>query len=133
MPQWMQDLTAGWPMIMANLPTFFVLLALIIGAVWVVINWSYSSILAGKNTQLETQDRQIADYKEKLGGASPDQAKAKLDALEEKVRHSIGDKWTPLNRSEISSLKEKLANLPNKMRVQIMYENYLGKDLAQSL
>jgi hypothetical protein len=46
MPQWMQDLTAGWPMIRANLPTFFVVLVLILGAVWIVVNWSYSGVLA---------------------------------------------------------------------------------------
>jgi hypothetical protein len=85
MPQWMQDLVAGWPMIRSNFPTFFVILVLILGAVWVAVNWSYSSILAGKNTQLETQDRQIADYKEKLGGATPDQAKAQIDALEARL------------------------------------------------
>jgi len=55
-----------------------------------------------------------------------------MDALKEKVRHTIGDKWTPLSSAEIAALKEKLAALPKKIRVQIMYENYLGKDLAQT-
>lgn len=81
MPQWMQDLFTGWPMIRSNLPTFFVILALIITTVWVVVNFSYSGVLASKNAQIELQDRQIADYKQKSGGATPDQAKAKIDAL----------------------------------------------------
>jgi hypothetical protein len=72
----MQDLTSGWPMIRANLPTFFVILVLIIGAVWWVLDWRYSGVLASKNGQIELQDRQLADYRQKLDGASPDQAKA---------------------------------------------------------
>jgi hypothetical protein len=73
-PQWMQDFTSGWPMIRANLPTFFVILVLMIGTVWVV--------LASKNGQLELQDRQLADYRDKLKGATPEEAKAKIDAPE---------------------------------------------------
>jgi hypothetical protein len=59
MPPWMQDLFAGWPMIKANLPTFFVILVLMVGAVWIVVNWSYSGVLASKNGQIELQDRQL--------------------------------------------------------------------------
>src|ERR1700733_5100966 len=82
MPQWMQDLFAGWPMIRANLPTFFVILVLIIGGIWWLMDWRYGSIVASKAGQIELQDRQLADYKQKLDGASPDQAKAKIEALE---------------------------------------------------
>jgi hypothetical protein len=42
---WMQDLATGWPMIRANLPAFFVILVLMIGVVWVVVNWSYTDVL----------------------------------------------------------------------------------------
>jgi hypothetical protein len=86
MPQWMQDLTAGWPMIRANLPTFAVIMVLMSGAIWIVVNWSYSGVLASKNGQIELQDRQLSDYREKLKGASPEQAKAKIDNLEEQAR-----------------------------------------------
>lgn len=73
MPQWMQHLTEGWPMIRANLPTFSVILVLIIGAVWIAVNWSYSGVLASKNAQIELLDRQIADLK---GNPAPNQANA---------------------------------------------------------
>jgi hypothetical protein len=90
MPQWMQDLTAGWPMIRANLPTFFVILVLMVGAVWVAFNWSYGGVLASKNGQIELQDRQLADYKQKLDGATPEQARAKIEALEHTINLTIG-------------------------------------------
>jgi hypothetical protein len=132
MPQWMQDLTAGWPMIRANLPTFLVILVLITGAIWVVFNWSYGAILASKNSQIELQDRQLADYRQKLDGASPDQAKAKIEALEHTIRVTIGNRWSPLSGPEISALAAKLRDI-KRSRATVMYENALGKELAQSI
>jgi hypothetical protein len=32
-------------------PYFFVIVVLVIGAVWIVVNWSYSGVLASKNGQ----------------------------------------------------------------------------------
>jgi hypothetical protein len=93
MSQWMQDLTAGWPMIRANLPTFFALAVLmfgaILGGVWWLMDWRYSSIISGRDAIIANKDSEIAlfkgqrdDYKDKLSGATPDQAKARIDALE---------------------------------------------------
>jgi hypothetical protein len=67
-------------------PYPFVLAVAIVGVgVWSIVNWGYSTVISSKNSQLEFADRQIADYKEKLGGASPDQAKARMEALEKEV------------------------------------------------
>jgi hypothetical protein len=132
MPQWMQDLFAGWPMIRANLPTFFVIVVLIIGAVWWLMDWRYGAIVASKTGQIELQDRQLADYKQKLDGASPDQAKAKMEALEHTIRATIGSNWEPLSKAQISALALKLKEI-EKSRASIMYENALGKQLAQNI
>jgi hypothetical protein len=132
MPQWMQDLIAGWPMIRANLPTFFIIVVLIIGAVWWIMSWRYGDLLASKNGQIELQDRQLADYREKLKGASPEQAKDKIDSLEDTLRKMIGQNWEPLNKSQIATLAAKLREI-KKSRAQIMYENPRGKELAQSI
>jgi hypothetical protein len=86
MPQWLQNLIDGWPMIRANLPTFFLILVVIVGAVWLVFSFSYGQILASKDAQIQLQDRQITDYKEKLQGATPDQAKARIDDLENRLK-----------------------------------------------
>ena len=132
MPPWMQDLFAGWPMIRANLPTFFVIVVLILGAVWWLMDWRYGAIVASKSGQIELQDRQLADYKQKLDGASPDQAKAKIEALENTIRATIGSRWKPLSKIQISELALKLREI-EKSRATVMYENALGKQLAQSV
>jgi hypothetical protein len=89
MPQWMQDLTAGWPMIRANVPTFVVLAALMFGAIWWLMDWRYGGIITGRDGIIANKDSEIIllrgqrdDYKDKLSGATPDQAKARIDALE---------------------------------------------------
>jgi len=51
------------------------------------LDWSYSAILSSKNSQIELLEREIADYKEKLNGASPSDVKARLDTLEARLSH----------------------------------------------
>ncbi len=92
MPQWMQDLTTGWPMIRANIPTFIVLAALIFGVVWWLMDWRYGSIITGRDGIIANKESEITllkgqrdDYKEKLSGGTPDQAKARIDSLEARL------------------------------------------------
>ena len=79
-------------MIRANLPTFGAIPVAMFLAVWAVVHWFFKRDLAakdaqiaGKTAQIELQDRQIADYKEKLQGATPDQAKARIEELEARL------------------------------------------------
>jgi hypothetical protein len=76
---------AGWPMIRANLPTFFVIVVLIIGAVWWLMNWRYGSIIANRDSEIALLKGQRDDYKDKLSGATPDQAKNRVDDLERRI------------------------------------------------
>jgi hypothetical protein len=84
-PQWVQNLFAGWPMIKANLPLFAVILVLLSVAIWWVVNWRYDGIVANKDSEITLLKGQRDDYKDKLNGATPDQAKAKMEALESRV------------------------------------------------
>ena len=92
-----------------------------------VIQWRAGQ----QDRQIELQDRQLADYRDKLKGATPEEAKAKIDALEDKVRNTIGDRWDALNKDEFEKLVALFAPLP-KRQIQVMYVNNLGKDLARS-
>lgn len=85
MPQWMQDLTTGWPMIRANIPTFIVLTVLIFGVVWWLMDWRYGGIIANRDSEISSLKTQKDEYKDKLNGATPDQAKARIDALEARL------------------------------------------------
>jgi hypothetical protein len=79
-------------MIRANLPTFFVILVIIIGAVWWLMDWRYGGVVAQRDGVIANRDSEITlqkgqrdDYKDKLNGATPDQAKARIDALEARL------------------------------------------------
>ena len=76
-------------------------------------------------------EKSAADYKDKLSGASPDEAKAKISALEDTINATIGGRWSPLGRDEVRRLRIAIAPL-TKRRIQVMYVNQLGKELAQS-
>lgn len=66
-------------------------------------------------------------------------ADTKLAEVHSKVGVVIGGKWAPLTSSQIALLREKIESLnrvdPTKAapRVQVMYENPFGKDLAGSI
>jgi hypothetical protein len=132
MDQWIQRFADGWPMIWANPKTFALMTAVIITIIWLIVNYSYSTVLSNKNSQIELQDRQLSDYKQKLDGASPDQAKAKIEALEATIRATVGSKWEPLSKSQVAALALRLKDI-QKSRATIMYENALGKQLAQTI
>jgi hypothetical protein len=92
MPQWLQDLTAGWPMIRANLPTFAVILLLMFAAVWWFVNYVHGGSISNRDGIISNKDSEIAllrsqrdEYKNKLSGATPDEAKAKIEALEARL------------------------------------------------
>src|SRR5229473_978412 len=67
-------------------------IAIILGVfsvVWIAMDWRYAGIIANRDGIIASREAAINliatqrdDYKDKLGGASPDQAKSRMDALE---------------------------------------------------
>jgi hypothetical protein len=52
-----------------------------LGLIWLASEWRYGGIIANRDSEITLLKTQRDDYKDKLGGASPDQAKARIDAL----------------------------------------------------
>ncbi len=76
----------NWEVI-AKAPWAFLAVAAIIAAlVWVIISHLKANQLEGLEARLKLRDDEITDYKRKLSGASPDEAKAEIEALKEAVR-----------------------------------------------
>jgi hypothetical protein len=110
MPQWMQDLTAGWPMIRANIPTFIIIAVLIFGAIWWLMDWRYGGIITSRDGIIANKDSEITlmrgqrdDYKEKLSGATPEQAKARIDALESRLARLEPRRLTETQRADLTA------------------------------
>jgi hypothetical protein len=74
-----------WRMIM-NAPVPYVMTTIVVAlAIWAAHVWAYGRRLEKKDDTIALLDREITDYKRKLDGASPDQAKEKIESLERKV------------------------------------------------
>jgi hypothetical protein len=58
---------------------------IVVGVIWITVKWKDRAALHNKNTQIELLARQVNDYKEKLSGASPDQAATKISELEKEI------------------------------------------------
>jgi hypothetical protein len=56
-----------------------------IGVIWGIVFLSYRQIIANNDAHIASLSRRVADYREKLGGASPDEVKQRLDALQREV------------------------------------------------
>ena len=113
MPDWIAKLLQEWPPVAAAPIPFAIALIGIAAAILLAVAWSCRRMLGRR------------------AGRRPGAEEENSDALERMLALTIGARWTPLNESEIAALSTRLTDIP-KIRVQIMYENALGKDLAQS-
>jgi hypothetical protein len=120
-----KTLQQEWPTVSGAPWSFAIISAVAIGLGFGVATLWWSGTVS-------TLRERLSLYQDRLQGASPDEAKARIDTLEERVRNTIGSKWEPLTRDEITKLTSAVSGLQKRM-IQIMYSNYLGRDLAESI
>jgi len=119
MPDWIAKLLQEWPLVAAAPIPFVIAFVSIAAVISLAVGWSYR----------KRADRRLLDHGDRPGRATAEEENT--DALERMVALTIGSRWTPLNEAEIAALSTRLTDIP-KIRVQIMYENALGKELAES-
>src|SRR5229473_605963 len=88
------------------------------------MSWRYESIIASK-------DAIIALYKEKLSGASPTEAKAKIDALQAQIDRLVAGRWPPLTNEQAQLIRSELKGLSHQ-RIVLMNDDADGRDLEKS-
>ena len=74
-----------WHVIKQAPMSFGVAVAVAVLVIWGVFSWNYSGRLETKEATIEYQRTLIDDYRQKLQGASPDQAAGKIENLEREV------------------------------------------------
>ena len=88
--------------VLGNAPVVFAGTILIVaGAIWWALSWRYSGII-------KNRERTIALYKNRLGGASPDEAKAKIDSLEGQIWTLKDRVWPKLPPTAVADLENSL-------------------------
>jgi hypothetical protein len=92
--------------------------------IWAAISWSYSSRFEGQastlsslESRLKLKDDQLADYKSKLDGASPDEARKRLAQLELQVKALSPRR---LSEEQKAAISRSLAG--SKARIDIMQD-----------
>jgi hypothetical protein len=82
MPGWIDELrreakaVASAPLLFAGI----VLAALV--AVWGTLYWSYRATLSSKERHIAALEHRVAEYRESVSGATPDDARRRIEALE---------------------------------------------------
>jgi hypothetical protein len=117
MPERLAEFLQEWARAAGVPVPFAVALVGIAAAILLAVGWSCRRVLR-KRAERRRSDHRTAEEEN-------------TDALDRMVALTIGSRWTPLNEAEIAALSTRLVDIP-KIRVQIMYENALGKELAQS-
>lgn len=100
---------------------FFAAMAVVGIIIWRVLDRLYRS-----------KDDLIALYRARLDGATPDEARERIQALEGVIKRTVGSEWMPLTAAEVEALSREVADI-EKRPIQVMYLNAYGKALAKSI
>jgi hypothetical protein len=104
-------------------------LAAVIGGTFYFTKTIYEREISTLKTERDGLRVEVADYKEKLKGATPAEAQDRIKLLE----MAVGKKWRGLTAPEAAKLVASLKPLADTFRVQIMYSNALGKEFAENV
>ncbi len=88
---------------------FVLMLAILVVIVWRVLAHNYAERLASKDGIIQLRDAQLADYKDKLNGATPEAAKAKIEALEHEVAALKPRRLTAQQKATLAAALSKVA------------------------
>jgi hypothetical protein len=115
--------------LIAEAPLVFGAAVLFLGAIiWAALRWRYSGIIEHRN-------RIIALYKARLNGATPDQARAKMDSLEGQVASLKNREWPKLTPAAVTDFESILASQgPHAVSVLLQDRDsvFLARDLVDA-
>lgn len=98
-------------------------------AIWWILSWRYSGII-------KNRERTIALYKNRLGGASPDEAKAKIDSLEGQIWTLKDRIWPKLPPAAVADLENSLKTIEPPKQISIVPQDidsvFLARDLVDA-
>ena len=71
----------------ASAPLLFAVAVLaLVAVIWGVLHVSYRTVLANKDRHIALLERRVADYREVAGGATPDEARRRTEAMETELK-----------------------------------------------
>jgi hypothetical protein len=104
-------------------------IVVIAAAIWWAMSWRYSGII-------KNRERTIALYKNRLDGASPDEAKAKVDSLEGQIWTLKDRVWPKLSPAAVADLENALKTKDPPQQIAIVPQDidsiFLARDLVDA-
>jgi len=82
--------------------SFWVAVAGVGLVIWWMLDRHYRGRLDTKDATIQHQDRVIQDYKDKLAGATPEEARARIEALESRLKDIAPRTLTPAQRAKLT-------------------------------
>lgn len=121
--------------VIGDAPAIFAAAILMTGAViWGVMKWRYSRIITNKESAIWNKEAVIALYKERLDGASPDQAKSRMDSLEGQIMSLKDREWPKLTPSVVMDLENSLKAIGRPQEISVLPQDrdsaFLARDLV---
>jgi hypothetical protein len=116
--------------VIGDAPVVFGAAVLVIAAaIWSILSWRYSGII-------KNRERTIALYKNRLDGASPDEAKAKIDSLEGQIWTLKDRVWPKLPPAAVADLENSLKTREPPKEISIVPQDidsvFLARDLVDA-
>mgnify|MGYP003667128538 CR=1 FL=1 len=108
-----------WNAVKAAPIVYIAAIIFVSGIIWLIVNHLKSNQIESLEARLKLRDDEIADYRRQLDGASPDEAKARIDILEAKLH-------TLMPRRISADKREKIRRALSGIRSVIS----IGSDMA---
>jgi hypothetical protein len=124
-PDLLSKFLAEWAVIQAAPISFFMSLVFVGAMIWWAMSWGY-----GRENSLLRQ--QVTDYKDKLSGATPTEARSKIEALETELRRLSAWQWPPVTPEQSEKIKRGLKPL-GAHRMDVFVEDRDGRKLMETL
>jgi hypothetical protein len=133
MLQQFTDYIAGEWKVISQAPFTFIIGTLFLsGLAYLAARWRYAGRLETIEERIKFRDDLVADYRQKLQGASPDEARARIDVLEAELRSIANREWPHLTLDATKVIRERLEQFAAPM-VTLIVEDRDGRKLANSL
>lgn len=100
MGDFFKQLSDVWPLVMGSPWEFAMLFAIVLLAGWAGGRFMFAERLRTLEGRIAAKDERIADYKEKLDGATPDEARRRLDEMELRLQ-ALTPRRLPPDQAEI--------------------------------
>lgn len=124
-PTWIANLPAEANAIAAA-PVIFISVIIVVGlGIWGLLSLVYRTRLSNKDSQIELLKSRLAAYGEKLDGATPDEAKERIEKLEQQVKQLMP---RTLNPEQKQALGRHLRTLGPARSIEITNEVTGGPD-----